>query len=319
MANPTAAEDHRPPLIALMGPTAAGKTDLAVDWVERRGASIVSVDSALVYRGLDVGTAKPDTALQARAPHALVDIRDPHRSYSAAEFRVDALAAMQKIQAAGGLPLLVGGTSLYFHALLHGLSEMPEADVELRRQLDAEATERGWPALHAELAAVDPPAAARIHVSDAQRIQRALEVWRASGRPISDWQRSAGRHRFPWRVLKLVIAPADRRVLHDRIALRFDQMLRDGLIDEVRRLRSDPRLHPDLPAMRAVGYRQTWEYLEGLEDLDSLRLRGIAATRQLAKRQLTWLRAQYDARWFDPLSQRPEIERAIDLFLGAVG
>ena len=308
--------DHRPPLIALMGPTASGKTGLAVDWARQRGADIVSVDSALVYRGMDIGTAKPDAATLALAPHRLIDLRDPHETYSAADFRADATRALAEITAAGRLPLLVGGTSLYLHALLHGLSDMPEADPDIRREIEAEAAERGWAAMHTELARVDPVAAARIHSSDPQRIQRALEIWRLTGRPISSWQLGAARERLPWRVLKLVLAPADRAVLHRRIAQRFDAMLEGGFLDEMRRLRSDPRLHPDLPSMRAVGYRQAWEFLDGAGDLASLRERGIAATRQLAKRQLTWLRAQVDARWLDPTTQRTEIEAAADLFLG---
>jgi tRNA dimethylallyltransferase len=210
----------------------------------------------------------------------------------------------------------VGGTSLYLHALLHGLSDMPEADASTRAAIDAEAAEQGWVALHRELARVDPAAARRIHATDTQRIQRALEVWRVSGRPISDWQRSSLRRPLPWRVLRLALAPRERATLHRRIALRFDAMLEQGLVDEVRRLRLDTRLHPQLPSMRAVGYRQTWDYLDGVGDLDDLRARGIAATRQLAKRQLTWLRAQLDARWFDPETQRSEIERALDDFLG---
>src|SRR5688500_6485585 len=205
--------DRRPPLIALMGPTASGKTALAIDWVQRRGAALISVDSALVYRRMDIGTAKPDAATLARAPHRLIDLREPHESYSAAEFRSDALAALDEIARAGRLPVLVGGTSLYLHALLHGLSEMPETDPQLRRAIDAEATERGWAALHAELARIDPEAGRRIHPTDAQRIQRALEVYRASGRPISEWQVRAQPARLPWRVLKLVLAPRDRSLL----------------------------------------------------------------------------------------------------------
>lgn len=310
-------QDQRPPLIALMGPTASGKTAIAVDWATRRGAAILSADSALVYRGMDIGTAKPDAETLAIAPHRLIDLRDPHETYSAAEFRSDALAALEAIRLEGRLPVMVGGTSLYLHALLHGLSPMPEANAQVRRQIEGEAAIRGWSSMHAELAGVDPSAAARIHPSDAQRIQRALEVWRLSGRPISDWQHSAMRQPFPWRVLKLVVAPADRAVLHDRIARRFNAMIEAGLIDEVAALRADPRLHAGLPAMRAVGYRQVWEHLERGGDTEQLSLRAIAATRQLAKRQLTWLRAQFDARWFDPDAQRAAIEVAVDDFLGA--
>jgi tRNA dimethylallyltransferase len=308
--------DSRPPLIALMGPTASGKTALAVEWAESLGADLVSVDSALVYRGLDLGSAKPDPATLARAPHRLIDIREPHEPYSAAEFEADARRELDDIARRGRLPVLVGGTGLYFRALLHGLSGMPAADPALRAQLEAEADERGWGAMHAELSGIDPPAARRIHESDTQRIQRALEVYRLTGRPISQWQTSASRRPFPWRVLKLVVAPADRATLHERIALRFDAMLDAGLLDEVRRLRADPRLHEDLPSMRAVGYRQAWQHLGGDGDVAALRARGIAATRQLAKRQLTWLRSEHDARWFDPSLHRSEIAHALRLFLG---
>ncbi|MFN3841776.1 MAG: tRNA (adenosine(37)-N6)-dimethylallyltransferase MiaA [Rehaibacterium terrae] len=299
-----------------MGPTASGKTALAADWAELLGTEIVSVDSALVYRGMDIGTAKPDATLLARAPHRLIDIREPHESYSAAEFARDALAAMRELAAQGRVPLLVGGTGLYFHALLHGLSEMPEADPAVREAIAAEAAERGWPALHAELAKVDPEAAARIHATDPQRIMRALEVWRLSGRPISDWQRATQRRPFPFRVLRLVLAPRERAVLHARIAERFDAMLAAGFLDEVRRLRADPRLHPDLPALRAVGYRQAWAHLAGETDAATFRARAIAATRQLAKRQLTWLRGELDARWLDPLADRAELDVARRRFLG---
>jgi len=307
--------DSRPPLIALMGPTASGKTALAVEWVERFGAALVSVDSALVYRGLDVGSAKPDPATLARAPHRLIDIRDPHEPYSAADFRADALREIEALRDTGRVPVLVGGTGLYFRALLHGLSPMPEADPAIRRELEAEAMERGWPALHATLGQVDPIAARRIGPRDAQRIQRALEVHRLTGRPISQWQSDAAKNAFPWRVLKLVVAPADRGVLHTRIAERFDAMLARGLVEEVARLKSHPRLHAALPSMRAVGYRQAWEFLDGDGDHRSLRERGIAATRQLAKRQLTWLRSEFDARWFDPELHGSEIDVAVKQFL----
>lgn len=307
--------DTRPLAIALMGPTASGKTALAADWAERLGTEIVSVDSALVYRGLDIGAAKPDAATLARAPHRLIDIRDPHEVYSAADFAGDALAAMHALQAQGKLPLLVGGTGLYFRALLIGLSAMPEADADTRARIAAEAAARGWAGLHAELAQVDPVAAARIHATDPQRITRALEVYRLSGRPISAWQDAAIRRPFPYRVLKLVLAPRDRAVLHERIARRFDAMLAEGFLDEVRRLRADPRLHPDLPAIRAVGYRQAWAHLAGECDAASFREQAIAATRQLAKRQLTWLRGEADARWFDPAGDRAALERALRTFV----
>ena len=244
----------------------------------------------------------------------MVDIRDPHEVYSAAEFARDALAAMNQLASRGLVPVLAGGTGLYFRALLDGLSRMPEADPETRAQIQAEAAERGWPALHEELSRIDPAAAARIHANDPQRVTRALEVHRLSGIPITDWQQSATRRRFPFRVLKLILAPADRAVLHERIALRFDAMLDAGLLDEVRRLRSDPRLHPDLPAIRAVGYRQAWAHLDGATDATTFREQAIAATRQLAKRQLTWLRGEHDGRWLDPAVDGAELDAAQRLF-----
>ena len=315
--------DPRPLAIALMGPTASGKTALALEWAQRLGGEIVSVDSALVYRGLDIGAAKPTAEEQAAVPHHMLDLRDPWQAYSAAEFASDARKAMDDIAARRRLPILAGGTGLYFHALLHGLSDMPEADPAMRAQIESEAAERGWAALHAELQRIDPEAAARIHATDAQRIQRALEVFRLSGRTISDW-RSQTRvaPRLPFRVLKLVLAPKDRAVLHERIERRFDAMLAAGFLDEVRYLRALPELqsHPrplDLPALRSVGYRQAWEHLDGATDAGEFRDRGIFATRQLAKRQLTWLRGELDARWFDPLQDKAALEAALGLFLPA--
>lgn len=300
-----------------MGPTASGKTALAVAWAQRFGLGIISVDSALVYRGLDIGSAKPDAATQAVAPHRLIDIRDPHEVYSAAEFRADALREMQALRAAGTTPLLVGGTGLYFRALLHGLSAMPEADPATREALAGEAEKRGWPALHARLQDIDPVAAARIKPGDGQRIQRALEVHRLSGRTISAWQQERPARDFPFRVLKLVVAPADRGELHARCAARFEHMLAAGFLDEVAALRADPRLTPELPALRAVGYRQAWEHLSGASTAAQFRERAIFATRQLAKRQLTWLRGELDARWFDPLRENAEATRALTDFLGS--
>lgn len=319
MTDPRA--DARPPAIAIMGPTASGKTALAVEWAQRLNGEIVSVDSALVYRGMDIGSAKPDARTLAQAPHHLINVRDPHEIYSAAEFAVDALASMQTIQARGNIPLLVGGTGLYFRALLEGLSPMPAADPALRLELANEGAVLGWPALHAQLAIIDPDAALRIGSQDAQRISRALEVWRASGRAISDWQRDSGCHLFPFRVLKLVLAPPDRGVLHARIAARFEVMLADGFLDEVRGLRADPYLRDaarvgQLPSLRAVGYRQAWRHLDGQADASTFRDESIAATRQLAKRQFTWLRGELDARWFDPDTQRDGLEAALGLFLG---
>ncbi|MBS0212605.1 MAG: tRNA (adenosine(37)-N6)-dimethylallyltransferase MiaA [Proteobacteria bacterium] len=313
--------DTRPPAIAIMGPTASGKTALALEWAQRLRGEIVSVDSALVYRGLDIGSAKPDAAERAQVPHHLIDVRDPHEAYSAAGFARDAAQALADIAARGAMPLLVGGTGLYFRALLTGLSEMPAADPALRSALAQEGAERGWDALHAELAAVDPAAAARIRPGDRQRISRALEVWRLTGKPISRWQQAAARKPFPFRVLKLALAPADRAVLHARIAARFDAMLERGFLDEVRRLRADPHLaaHPapmDLPALRAVGYRQAWRHLAGATDAVTFREEAIAATRQLAKRQLTWLRGELDARWFDPRADARGLDAALQIFLG---
>ena len=273
-----------------MGPTASGKTALAVSMVEHFPLEIISVDSALVYRGMDIGTAKPDATTLARAPHHLLDIRDPNETYSAAAFCDDALRLMADIVARGKIPLLVGGTMLYFRALLQGLDDLPRADAALRQKLEGEAAERGWPALHGKLAQVDPATAARLAPNDSQRIGRALEVFQLTGTPMSmllDKARSV----LPYRVLQLALIPSDRAVLHQRIAARFDMMLADGLLDEVESLRRRHALKPDLPAMRAVGYRQAWVYLDGEIDGRELREQGIAATRQLAKRQLTWLRS----------------------------
>ena len=284
-----------------MGPTASGKTALAVSLVERFPLEIISVDSALVYRGMDIGSAKPDAATLARAPHHLLDIRDPTEAYSAAAFCDDARRLMAAIVARGRVPLLVGGTMLYFRALLQGLDDLPRADAALRKKLEAEAAARGWPALHAELAAVDPATAARLAPNDSQRIGRALEVFRLTGTPMSSLLDQA-QSELPYRVLQLALIPSDRAVLHRRIAARFDAMLAEGLLDEVKTLRRNYVLSPDLPSMRAVGYRQAWAYLDGEIDLKALREQGIAATRQLAKRQLTWLRSWPDAVVLDSLA-----------------
>ena len=294
------------PCIAIAGPTASGKTAAALALAEclaRLGhpAEIISVDSALVYRGMDIGTAKPTRAELAAAPHHLIDIIDPLAAYSAAEFVRDATRLIAEIRARGALPLLVGGTMLYFKALIEGIDEMPAASPEVRARLDAEATALGWPALHARLALVDPATAARLAPGDSQRIQRALEVWEVSGRPLSSFHtrktRAAPAHVLGSDAL-FSLEPEDRSWLHARIAQRFDLMLEQGFLDEVRALRARGDLHLDLPSMRCVGYRQAWEALDGLEtdparplDLAGLRERGIAATRQLAKRQITWLRS----------------------------
>jgi tRNA dimethylallyltransferase len=309
----------RPPAIFLMGPTATGKTALACALAERFPVELVSVDSALVYRGLDIGAAKPDAATLRRHPHALVDIHDPAEPYSAAMFREDALAAMQSSSARGHVPLLVGGTGLYFRALERGLAAMPAADPELRERLRAQAEREGWPALHARLARLDPEAAARIRPHDAQRIQRALEAIELSGGTLTALHAHApGARRLPYRLLKLALIPADRGALRERIAVRFDAMLEAGFMGEVERLRARGDLHPDLPAIRAVGYRQAWAHLDGACSAIEFRVRAIHATRQLAKRQTTWLRSELDARVFDP--DRPDCEAsagaALALFLG---
>jgi tRNA dimethylallyltransferase len=288
-----------PPAICLMGPTASGKTSLAVALVEQFPLEIISVDSALVYRGMDIGTAKPDAEILRRAPHRLIDIRAPEQPYSAAEFRADALAAMQEIRAAGRVPLLAGGTMLYFKALLRGLSALPPAAAGVRSDIEREAAKRGWAAMHQELAALDPVAADRINPNDPQRIQRALEVIRVSGQKLSKLQTGGSAAALPYRVLKLVVCPSERATLHQRIAQRFELMLEQGFEDEVRRLHSTPGLHRDLPAMRAVGYRQAWAWLDGLCEEAEWPDRARAATRQLAKRQLTWLRKEEGALWYD--------------------
>jgi tRNA dimethylallyltransferase len=316
--------DRRPSAIAIMGPTASGKTAFALELAERLDGEIVSVDSALVYRGLDIGAAKPAIEERCGIPHHLIDVREAWQPYSAAEFAAEARTAIAGIYARGKWPILAGGTGLYFHALLRGLAPMPDADPQLRARIAADARVRGWASLHAELAQVDPAAAARIHTTDAQRIQRALEVFRLTGKPISAWQRDAALEPgLPLRVLKLVLAPADRAVLHQRIERRFDAMLEAGFLDEVRALRAAPQLqsHPaplDLPALRAVGYRQAWEYLDGATSMDEFRDRAIFATRQLAKRQLTWLRGELDALVFDPVRDAARLHAAVHAFVGAI-
>lgn len=308
--------DTRPPAIFLMGPTASGKTALACALAEGFPLAIVSVDSALVYRGLDIGAAKPDATTLARFPHRLIDIRDPAQAYSAAEFRTDALREMAAISAAGKIPLLVGGTGLYFRALQSGLSSLPEADAALREKLAAEADAIGWAAMHARLRERDPVAAEKIRPGDAQRIQRALEVIELTGKPLSA-QQGGLPGRFAWRVLKLALVPSDRALLHSRIAERMDAMIAGGFLDEVRALRARGDLHADLPALRAVGYRQGWQHLDGEFAAAQFRDRAVFATRQLAKRQLTWLRSELDARALDPFAPRhvAQAQRAVADFL----
>jgi len=305
-----------PPAVLLAGPTASGKSALALALAERFAAEIVSVDSAQVYRGMDIGTAKPDAATRARVPHHLVDLLDPTEAYSAARFRADALSAIAAIRARGRVPLLVGGTMLYFKALAEGLSALPAADPALRARLDARASAAGWPALHAELARIDPATAARVAPTDAQRIQRALEVHALTGTPLSRLLgvREADGALGP--AVAVALLPPDRARLHAAIARRFDAMLAAGLVDELAALRRRYALTPELPAMRCVGYRQAWEYLDGAIDAATLRAKGIAATRQLAKRQFTWLRA-WPATPFD--AESPGLADAVAALLAGHG
>ena len=284
-----------PPALLLLGPTASGKTACALALAKALPIEIISVDSALVYRDMDIGTAKPSAEEQAACPHHLIDIVSPEESYSAARFRADAIELMTQIHARGNIPLLAGGTMLYFKALRDGLSDLPAADPALRRAIDDEAALHGWPALHAELARLDPDAAARLEPGDAQRIQRALEIVRLTGRPLADSYAKKEDAALPCRLLPIALAPAERGVLHARIEQRFDAMLHAGFIDEVRQLRRHYQLDPAMPSMRCVGYRQVWEYLDGDIGYDELRFKGIAATRQLAKRQLTWQRQFRDS------------------------
>jgi tRNA dimethylallyltransferase len=281
---------HEPAAYALLGPTASGKSALAMELAARFPIEIVSVDSGQVYRGMDIGTAKPTPAERARVPHHLIDVVDPTQAYSAGRFRDDAIEAVSAILARGRIPLLVGGTMLYYRALAQGIDALPAAEPGLRAQIDARAARHGWPALHADLARVDPVTAARLAPNDAQRIQRALEVWELSGRPMSELQ-SGARRAPPFALRAFALVPEDRAELHRRIAARFEQMLNDGLVKELRALRERYSLHAGLPSMRCVGYRQAWACLEGEYGEAELREKGIAATRQLAKRQLTWLRS----------------------------
>jgi len=281
-----------------MGPTAAGKTDLALEIAKQYPVEIISVDSALVYRGMDIGTAKPEADILQRFPHHLVDIIAPTESYSVGQFRHDALALMSDITARGKIPLLVGGTMLYFKALQQGLSDLPPADSEIRSKLEKQAEQYGLAHLHARLAEIDPVSAKRIHINDPQRLQRALEVYEITGKSLTELTVTKDSS-LPYRVVKIIISPFDRRVLHQRIENRYKTMMTNGFIDEVKILFQRQDCHPDLPAIRAVGYRQAWSYLSGDYDQDTLVDKAVIATRQMAKRQLTWLRAQDDGVWFD--------------------
>ncbi|MGH8621722.1 MAG: tRNA (adenosine(37)-N6)-dimethylallyltransferase MiaA [Burkholderiales bacterium] len=286
-----------------MGPTASGKTAVAMRLARELPCEIISVDSAQIYKGMDIGTAKPGTALLTEAPHHLIDVIEPHESYSAARFRDDALALMREITERDRIPLLVGGTMLYFRALIEGLNELPEADSMIRLMIDTMAGEQGWPAVHARLARVDPETAARLEPNDSQRIQRALEVYYVTNKPLSQLLQKPKYVYFPYTPFKVALVPGNREALHERIARRFEEMLAAGLVEELKKLREEYGLEAGMPSMRCVGYRQAWEHLEGRIDAALLREQGIAATRQLAKRQLTWLRAMEGVTEFDCLAE----------------
>lgn len=286
-----------------MGPTASGKTAVAAALASTLPCEIISVDSALIYKDMNIGTAKPDAETLKRAPHHLIDIIDPHESYSAAKFRDDALALMREITERGNIPLLTGGTMLYFKALVEGLNDLPEADSTIRLIIETMADEEGWPAVHEKLRKVDPETAARLEPNDAQRVQRALEIYYITGKSMTDLLKKPKYVYFPYTPIRIALLPGDRAVLHERIAQRFDAMLKDGLVEELRQLREDYGLDAEMPSMRCVGYRQAWDFIENRINLAELREQGIAATRQLAKRQLTWLRAMDDVTEFDCLSE----------------
>ncbi|KYN85630.1 tRNA dimethylallyltransferase [Vibrio cidicii] len=305
--------DRLPLALFLMGPTASGKTELAIRLRQKYPVEIISVDSALIYKGMDIGTAKPDEREQQLAPHRLIDILDPAQSYSAADFRRDAFQAMNEIAAQGKIPLLVGGTMLYFKALLEGLSPLPAANPEIRQQIEQEALTKGWSVLHDELKEIDPVSAARIHPNDPQRLSRALEVFRISGKTLTELTQTKGES-LPFRVKQFAIAPKDRAELHRRIELRFDKMIEAGFEQEMRTLHAREDLHPDLPSIRCVGYRQMWDYLDGNGTLDEAIYRGICATRQLAKRQITWLRSWDNLTWLDS----EDIEQSLETLSEAI-
>ena len=284
-------QPNHPPAIILMGPTASGKTVLSAQLAQSLSCEVISVDSAQIYREMNIGTAKPDTDFLQHTPHHGIDIIEPHESYSAAKFRDDALIHMREITERGNIPLLVGGSMMYFKALIEGMNDLPEADPMTRLMIDTLAEEKGWPGVHANLMNVDPETAARLDPNDSQRIQRAMEIYHLTGKPMSEWLAKPKYVYFPYTPITLSLAPSDRAVLHQRIASRFDGMLRAGLVEEVAHLREEYVLESTMPAMRCVGYRQAWQHLNGAFGLNELREQGIAATRQLAKRQLTWLRA----------------------------
>jgi len=302
----TEVSKNLPKAIFLMGPTASGKTALAINLRKSLPVELISVDSALIYQGMDIGTAKPTAQEQAQAPHRLLDILDPAQAYSAADFRRDALAQMDEITASGRIPLLVGGTMLYFKALLEGLSPLPAANADVRARIEQQAAEHGWDALHRQLVEVDPVAGARIHPNDPQRLSRALEVFFISGKTLTELTQTSG-EALPYQVHQFAIAPASRELLHQRIEQRFHQMLASGFEAEVRALFARGDLHTEMPSIRCVGYRQMWSYLAGEVSHEEMVYRGICATRQLAKRQMTWLRGWEDVHWLD--SENPELAR----------
>ncbi|KAA8728386.1 MAG: tRNA (adenosine(37)-N6)-dimethylallyltransferase MiaA [Ewingella americana] len=301
-----------PPAIFIMGPTASGKTALAMSLLEHLPVELISVDSALIYRGMDVGTAKPTAEELSHAPHRLIDILDPSEAYSAADFRADALREMAEITARNKIPLLVGGTMMYFKALLEGLSPLPPADADVRQRIEAQAAESGWESLHAQLREIDPVAALRIHPNDPQRLSRALEVFFISGKTLTELTKISG-ETLPYHVHQFAIAPTRRELLHERIEQRFSQMLLNGFEDEVRTLKARGDLHTDLPSIRCVGYRQMWSYLSGETDYDEMVYRGVCATRQLAKRQMTWLRGWEGVEWLDTEKPDEALSRVIQV------
>jgi len=288
-----------PPAIFIMGPTASGKTSLAVQLVKHFPIEIISVDSALIYQDMNIGTAKPDQATLDKAPHRLIDFLDPSQSYSAANFRRDALREMQQIRDNGNIPVLVGGTMLYYRALENGLAKLPSANIEIRKKIDQQATKSGWGVLHQRLATIDPVAAKRIHPNDSQRIQRALEVYDITGKSLTSLHKAAKHDALPYRLLKIALIPEDREWLRARAALRFDQMIEEGFVEEMQQLFDRCNLNPDIPSMRCVGYRQGWHYLNGNIDFKEMKKRAIVATRQLAKRQMTWLRSEKEVSRYD--------------------
>ena len=284
-------QPNHPPAIIIMGPTASGKTALCAELAQSLACEIISVDSGQIYKEMNIGTAKPDAEFLKHTPHHLIDIIEPHESYSAARFRDDALIHMREITERGKIPLLVGGTMMYFKSLIEGMNDLPEADPMVRLLIDTMAEEKGWPGVHENLKAVDPESAARLDPNDSQRIQRAMEIYYITGKPMAEWLKKPRYVYFPYTPIRISLTPSDRGVLRERIAVRFDQMIEAGLVEEVARLRDEYVLDSTMPSMRCVGYRQTWQHLNGDFGLDELREQGIAATRQLAKRQLTWLRA----------------------------